>query len=478
LVFVTIKKIDSAMVNFKALCIHTWMGIEFMASTRLICNMIFWGVALATLDAHGAFQNNAQGVVTTAVMEKQGAKLTKDHTPITESNVLKETAKLLPRLAKSETKHYVILSDTSPEDVTMVGTLLEVAFQKYLDVCDALGWQPRPLRHKLVAVVFREQTDYLDFAIKNDKVTKTWAVGYYSPFFDRLVFYKSESGADVQKVVQQLNAQDRKVQQAEQMQQAAGRALRPNSQLTHAKNQLAAEHDRINDLAAGSFVSTAVHEAAHQLFFHTDIQRNGSAYPLWLAEGLATNFETERTDIQFGYQVDNWRRRDAFKLAWEKDGLVPLEIMLTQERFSDGTNSAEAIADFYAQSYVFTNWLMRERPTELRLYLESLLDGSFAIADQRKIKFENIFGPIGRLERSWARYEGQRNKEFLSCPNCKRVLAKLPKTSKPTPDLTAKPAGSQENVPGNATVPVNPVAPVASKPPTQPETQSTPVPPK
>jgi hypothetical protein len=327
-------------------------------------------------------------------------------------------------------------------------------------------------------VVFREQTDYLDFAIKNDKVTKTWAVGYYSPFFDRLVFYKSESGADVQKVVQQLNAQDRKVQQAEQMQQAAGRALRPNSQLTHAKNQLAAEHDRINDLAAGSFVSTAVHEAAHQLFFHTDIQRNGSAYPLWLAEGLATNFETERTDIQFGYQVDNWRRRDAFKLAWEKDGLVPLEIMLTQERFSDGTNSAEAIADFYAQSYVFTNWLMRERPTELRLYLESLLDGSFAIADQRKIKFENIFGPIGRLERSWARYEGQRNKEFLSCPNCKRVLAKLPKTSKPTPDLTAKPAGSQENVPGNATVPVNPVAPVASKPPTQPETQSTPVPPK
>ena len=458
--------------------IHTWMEMKFMTSTRFICNMFFVGIALSSVQARGAFQNTAPVVAATTEIHEQSPKLTKDQTPITESNVLKETAKLLPSFAKSETKHYVILSDTSPEDVTMVGTLLEVAFQKYIDVCDSLGWQPRPLRHKLVAVVFREQTDYMDFAIKNDKVTNKWAVGYYSPFFDRLVFYKSETGADVQKAVQQLNAQDRKVQQAEQMQQAAGRALRPNSQLTHAKNQLAAEHDRINDLAAGSFVSTAVHEAAHQLFFHTDIQRSGSSYPLWLAEGLATNFETERTDIQFGYQVDNWRRRDAFKLAWEKDGLVPLEIMLTKERFSDGKNSDEAIADFYAQSYVFTNWLMRERPTELRLYMESLLDGSFAIADQRKKKFENVFGPVARLERSWARYEGQRNKEFLSCSNCKRVLAKLPKTSKPTSDLPAKPAGSQENVPGNATVPVNPVAPVTSKPPTQPETQSTPAPPK
>lgn len=455
------------------------MEMKFMTSTRFICNIFFVGVALSSVQARGAFQNTAPVVAAKSEIQEQGVQLTKDQTPITESTVLKETAKLLPRFAKSETKHYVILSDTAPQDVTMVGSLLEVTFQKYIDVCDALGWQPKPLRHKLVAVVFQEQNDYLDFANKNDKMTKTWPVGYYSPSFDRLVLYKSESGADVQKVVQQLNAQDRQVQQAEQTQQAAGRALRPNPQLTHAKNQLAAEHDRINDLAAGSFVSTAVHEAAHQLFFHTDIQRNGSAYPLWLAEGLATNFETERTDIQFGYQMDNWRRRDAFKLAWEKDGLVPLEIMLTLERFSDGTNSAEARADFYAQSYIFTNWLMRERPTELRLYLESLLDGSFAIADQRKKNFENIFGPIARLERSWARYEGQRNKEFLSCANCKRVLAKLPKASKPNPDLSAKPAGLQpETVTGNAIVPVNPVAPVASKPPTQPETQSTPVPPK
>lgn len=60
-------------------------------------------------------------------------------------------------------------------------------------------------------------------------------MGYYSPLTDRLVFYKSESSEDVQKVVRQLDSQDRKMQQVEQSQQASGHALRPNVELTHLK---------------------------------------------------------------------------------------------------------------------------------------------------------------------------------------------------------------------------------------------------
>lgn len=127
---------------------------------------------------------------------------------------------------------------------------------------------------------------------------------------------------------------------------------------------------------------------------------------------MATNFETERTDIQFGYQVDNWRRRDSFKLACDKDIIIPLQILLTQDRFADGTNSNEAAGYFYAQAYVLTNWLLRERPTELKLYLESLRDGSFAVAQDRQKNFEAIFGPVARLERNWVRYEGRRQKNF------------------------------------------------------------------
>lgn len=412
-----------------------------MTFTNLIYTMVFCAVALSAHDACGAAQETVKGTTTAPAQIAQTNPVANDPLSKKQSSplnftVLQETKKMVPRLGQSETKHYVILSDTSPEDITMVGTLLEATFQKYMEVCDSLGWNLKQLRHKLVAVVFRDQRDYNDFATKNDKVSKSWAVGYYSPLTDRLVFYRADSSTDVKKVKKQLNEQDRALKQAEQFQQSAGRALHPNTELTQAKQQLAAEHDRINDVVASSFVSTAVHEAAHQLFFHTDIQRSGASYPLWLAEGLATNFETERIDIQFGYQVDNWRRRDSFKLAADKNSIIPLKVMLTQERFADGTDSNEAVGYFYAQAYALTNWLLRERPTELKLYLESLRDGSYALAQNREKNFEAIFGPVARLERNWVRYEGRRQKEFLASPFAQSVLVTMPTDAKPIPEVS------------------------------------------
>lgn len=178
---------------------------------------------LTFVPAHSVAQNSVVAATKTSIQNSATQIDARSKSPATNSDVLQETLKLLPKFSKSETAHYVIVSNTSPDDITMVGTLLETTFLKYFEVCGALGWNALPLRHKLVAVVFREQRDYLEFAEKNDKVTKTWAVGYYSPFADRLVFFKADGAEDVQKVTQQLNQQDRQVQQAEQLQQAGGK---------------------------------------------------------------------------------------------------------------------------------------------------------------------------------------------------------------------------------------------------------------
>ena len=150
----------------------------------------------------------------------------------------------------------------------------------------------------------------------------------------------------------------------------------------------------------------------------------------------------------FGYQVENWRRRDAFKQVLLKDSIIPLEVLVTQDRFADGTESNEAVGHFYAQAYVLTNWLLRERPTELSLYLKALLDGSFADAKSRKAEFEFIFGPLARLERNWVRYESRREKDFHISPYGKRVLQKL----------FNKPAATETNP---NTAPIAPITPTA-----------------
>ncbi len=438
-------------------------------------------VGSGTVDANAIAQQSAFVTTTSPTSTPQAtsvvnADLSQAQSPPSESNVLRETTKLLPMLGKSETKNYIILSDASPTDITTVGSLLEATFKKYLDVCNTLGWQLKPLRHKLVAVVFRDQQDYKEFATKNDKLDKLWAVGYYMPQADRLVLYKSENGDDIKRAMNQIRAQGREVQKAEHSQQAAGNALQSNPNLANTKKQLLAEQDRIHDFAKGSFVSTVVHEAAHQLFFHTDVQRSGASCPLWLAEGLATNFETEQTDIEFGYKVDNWRRRESFKLAYEKDNLIPLQIFLLQERFTNGSDANEAMGYFYAQAYALTNWLLRERPTEVKLYLESLRDGSFAVAQDRQKNFEAIFGPVARLERNWVRYEGRRQKEFLTSPFAKSVLAKIPTAAKTIPADTAKSDIPQPNTAPNQSSTTTLETTTQSG--SQSGSQSAPVPPK
>ena len=436
------------------------MKYNYPASIYILCCVV-WNVIAAPCSASKFFQplgqagaqNEKSNPEPTQNLTKDSAKdsatdSAKDLLPNSNSGVLQETQKLLPQFQKSETKHYAILSDCSPQDIAMVGTLLEATYVKYHEVCDSLGWKPNLLRHKLVAVLFRDQRNFNDFAMQVDKVNKSWVMGYYSPLADRLVFFKSDSAADVKKVMADLNAQTKQVQEIGAAQKSPGQALRPNQEVEHVQSQLAAEKDRIQDSTEAIFVSTAVHEAAHQLFFHTDIQRSGVTYPLWLAEGLATNFETERINIVFGYQVENWRRRDAFKQVLLKDSIIPLGVLVTQDRFADGTESNEAVGHFYAQAYVLTNWLLRERPTELSLYLKALLDGSFADAKSRKAEFEFIFGPLARLERNWVRYESRREKDFLISPYGKRVLQKL----------FNKPAATETNP---NTAPIAPITPTA-----------------
>ena len=224
-----------------------------MTSMQLI-RLFLLIVGSGTVDANAIAQQSAFVTTTSPTSTPQAtsvvnADLSQAQSPPSESNVLRETTKLLPMLGKSETKNYIILSDASPTDVTTVGSLLEATFKKYLDVCNTFGWQLKPLRHKLVAVVFRDQQDYKEFATKNDKLDKPWAVGYYMPQADRLVLYKSENGDDIKRAMNQIRAQGREVQKAEHSQQAAGHALQSNPNLANTKKQLLAEQDRIHDFA-------------------------------------------------------------------------------------------------------------------------------------------------------------------------------------------------------------------------------------
>jgi hypothetical protein len=340
-----------------------------------------------------------------------------------DSEVLRATRPLVPSMQVTETDHFVLLSDAPQESGRAIAGLLETTWRAFRQDCDRIGLRPEPLRHKLVAVMFREKGDYTVFARGSDGMEQAWAAGYYSPGADRLVLYDGLADEKVQRALGQLQARNLRLQK-----QAAEAGVQPldagpgGAQVARAQREIDGQRRRIASTATAGFLGTVSHEAAHQLFFHSGVQQRGVPYPLWLAEGIATAFEAENAgDRELGFHDDNPGRQHTFREAVREDRLVPLAALVVADGMPvDGEEAA--IRDFYAQSWAFTSWLARHRTREFALYLDALRGGGFALSSRRLEAFESIFGPVDSLERSWLREEVRRE-PGLAETACGRRLA-------------------------------------------------------
>ncbi|MHC4220152.1 MAG: DUF1570 domain-containing protein, partial [Planctomycetota bacterium] len=214
----------------------------------------------------------------------------------TESDVYRRTQKLLPdRFGQYETRRFIVLSDAKPGWTRQQSQLLERTYHQFHRYTRRIGIEPRPLRHKLVCVLFQEYDDYRQFAKAHDDVTSDWISGYYSPRHDRIVFYNIETNPDYARV-----------------RGADG----PWAEAAVARGRLSEEFDAAS-------IATTVHEAIHQLTFHTRIQSAQIQNPLWISEGLATAFETDRPDEAFGPDHEYSMRRDQFDRLLADGDLIP-----------------------------------------------------------------------------------------------------------------------------------------------------------
>jgi hypothetical protein len=341
----------------------------------------------------------------------------------TDSDVLRATRQSLPTMQPTETEHYVLLTDAPVESARQVASLLEATWRSFQRTCAMLELKPAPLRHKLVAVLFREKGDYTRFARAEDGMNRAWAVGYYSPGVDRLVMFDAISDDAVQKALAELQVETLRLQKQTAVSGGPLDAGPAAAQAASVQRQIDAQRQRVIAEARGGFMGTVSHEAAHQLLFHTGVQRRDVPYPLWLAEGLATSFEgTDRDRREMGFQFDNPRRLDAMRDAMRADRLVPLKALLVADRVPGGDDEA-AVRDFYAQACALTTWMARERPTELRKYLDALRDGGFAVAPARLESFERVFGASDAVERCWLRHEVRQSAPLADSAPAQRVQA-------------------------------------------------------
>jgi len=329
-----------------------------------------------------------------------------------ESPAYRAARKLLPeRFQRYETSRFVVLSDAEAAWSRRQASRLERVHHQFDRFARQMNLQPRPLRHKLVCILFSRRDDYLTFARTNDEAQASWIAGYYAPAADRVVFYDLQDDAGILDARRKLEEMQEEVQS---MERDAGTAqsiglkrqaeeLRANA--VAYRRHVDRERQRLETFARSVSVATTVHEAVHQLLFHTGIQAAHVDYPVWISEGLATAFESDDTDLPFGPDREYEPRRQEFFRLLQNSDLLPLR-RLVQIVDLDGADEPQ-IRRVYHQSYALVIWLHRYRRDELRAYLQKMrqMPPGDLSPRQQVAAFESAFGDTNQLERAWLRHE-------------------------------------------------------------------------
>ncbi|NNF42427.1 MAG: DUF1570 domain-containing protein [Phycisphaerales bacterium] len=309
-----------------------------------------------------------------------------------------------------ETRRYVILSDADPGWLTDQGQRLERSYEQFVRFVNRSGVRAVPPRHKLVAVVFNQRSDFQAFAKRDG--TGGRIAGYYRQPEDRLVFYHVESNENVAAARAEL---DRSLSEIDDLYKASRRAgsvgqradaAAMRAEMTRRMDRWHQRAGAVDEFARQQSISVTVHEAIHQLMFHTGVQSARVQHPLWLSEGLATMFETDEPHLPFGPRHDYAPRRIGFYAIADRDLIVPLRSFIgaTPQQLT-GTPAATVV--LYHQAYALVSWLAVHEKRGFAEYLRRLNDLPAGVpsASTQLATFEAAFGDIERLERRWLRHE-------------------------------------------------------------------------
>ncbi|MCP3904723.1 MAG: DUF1570 domain-containing protein [Planctomycetes bacterium] len=311
-----------------------------------------------------------------------------------------------------ETRHFAILSDADEGWTRTQGDRLERTHDRFIRFANNLQLRPLPIDHKLVAVVFDDRADFVAFARADGNAADGRLAGYYSPAKDRLVFYHVESDENVASARRQLEDMQAEITAAVRASRRARRvgqreeARRLAEEADARINHLDEQERELNHFAIQRSISVTVHEAIHQLMFHTAVQSPYVQHPLWLTEGLATAFETDRTRSRFGPGQEFAPRRQRFYYLLDTGRLMPLRELVTADadRFLTKPGLVDAV---YHQGYALVTWMARDRRPQLRDYLRALnaLPSGVPKPATQLAVFERIFGDVDRVEEDWLRFE-------------------------------------------------------------------------
>lgn len=313
-------------------------------------------------------------------------------------------------LRPTEGVHFTVWSDAQPVVVRDVLKVLDQVAEMVSIEAARQGWpmESEPGRHLVLFFETEPGFEAGRHAIVGETDVPT---GFYSPAHQCSFFFDERNSRQAIANAREIAAAREKLNELVReanLARKAGAIPRADRILGEARTKervVGAELARLNTEAVERLNQVVTHEGAHQLLFERGTQSPQAHYPKWASEGLAICFEAPGIGEPFGPRQRSAFRRGEWKQLILEDRPEQLASLVSR---TSQPGYGKELTRFYNQSAALVAWLLEHRRTEFAEYLEWFrAEGKgrrLTPQDQLEV-FEQFFGPVASLERSWQRHE-------------------------------------------------------------------------
>jgi hypothetical protein len=320
--------------------------------------------------------------------------------------------------------HVVLLHQHSDAEGNERVALLERVITGFHLLFAAQGVELTVPRCRLVSAWFAERKDYLAFLHEQDAGGFVTTSGYFHPTWNAVVAYDARSTDKQRTAREALSARREELRQfagsldrllprgrlrvkltdepARTVGRVEGKALlqRLGREIAYRTALLELDRRAID-------LGTAAHEMIHQLAVDSGLLTRHDAFPYWLHEGFAAQFEVIRGSRWAGIS----RAHDLRLPDWRKIQPPPkLERLVRDGGFGHGYQR-----ELYAEAWGLVYYLRTQHPRQFLTFLDLLRsprvdsDSEASLrrsrADRVYLTFLRAFGPdLDKLERDWHRF--------------------------------------------------------------------------
>jgi hypothetical protein len=385
---------------------------RFAAAWWALENGLTTEAAAEIRELHGLDPKHAPSTRMTSILDRLNQVC-----PDPDSNAFQKALGI--EVSVSRGPHVILFHQHSEAEARERIELLEKVITGFYLLFAAEGIELRPTPRRLVSVWFADKKDFLAFlhAEKADAFATTR--GYFHPTWGAVVAFDARSTDDQRSARSKLAARrdelhrfgrqlDRAPARARIRIELGGEPVRSVSRsearaaIARIENDITCE-TMLLDLDRRSIdLGTAAHEMIHQLAAESGLLPRHDAFPVWLHEGLAAQFEVIRGGRWSGIS----RAHDLRLPDWRKiqDPLV-LERLVRDAGFGRGYQR-----DLYAQAWALVYYLRTRHSREFLTFLD-LLRGpdsgeeespATARGDRVSRAFQRAFGSdLNAFERDW-----------------------------------------------------------------------------